>query len=221
VCGLECPDEMVAIGTAFCMDRYEAARIDATFDSAGSDESDIKTEAGVMPWMVVPMDAAALARFQAACEGRGKRLCTPNEFYLACTGPGPTPSSYVFGDVFDPEICNCVDTWCDDYCAENGIPPAECNMSSNCGYHCGTVTESEPCFKPMPTGQFPGCTNGYGTFDLCGNLWEIVPSETDPRGFEIRGGAFNCAGPEVRLQCTFNASWTALYAGFRCCLTPP
>ncbi len=221
VCGLVCPDGMVAVGTAFCMDRYEAARIDATADDAGSDESAIKTEAGVMPWMVNPLDSAAMSAFGAACEGRGRRLCTANEFYLACTGPGPTPTTYVYGDTFDPETCNCVDTWCDDYCEDNGIPPAECNTDMNCGYRCGTSSSSTTCFRPMPTGQFPGCTNAYGTFDLNGNMWEAVLSETDPRGFEIRGGAFNCATPNVRLQCTFNASWNALFAGFRCCLTPP
>ena len=69
----------------------------------------------------------------------------------------------------------------------------------------------------MPTGDFFACTNDYGTFDICGNVWEIVPSDTDLRGYEVRGGAFNCAGASARLQCTFNAGWTALYAGFRCC----
>jgi hypothetical protein len=101
-----------------------------------------------------------------------------------------------------------VDTFCDDYCQENDIDP--CNTGPNCGY-------AYYCFHAMPTGWFPDCTNGYGTLDLNGNLWEIVPSTSDPRGYEVRGGAFNCAGAATRLQCTFNAGWTGLFAGFRCC----
>lgn len=221
VCGIDCPDEMVAIGTAFCMDRHEAARIDATFSEAGTDETSIKTEANVMPWIENPMDASVMARFDAACASVGKRMCDENEFYLACIGTGPTPTMYVFGDVFDRETCNCVDTWCDDYCVDHGIPPGECNTSPNCGYNCGHAGSGTWCFHSVPTRQFPSCTNAYGTFDLCGNGWEIVFSTDDPRGYEIRGGAFNCASASARLSCEFNASWAPLFAGFRCCLTPP
>ena len=106
-----------------------------------------------------------------------------------------------------------MDTFCDEYCEANGIPPAECSTAPNCGY-------TYNCFHASPTGAFPGCTNTFGTFDITGNAWEVVPSQSDPRGYEVRGGAFNCASAAVRLQCTFNASWTALYAGFRCCLDP-
>ena len=93
---------------------------------------------------------------------------------------------------------------------ENGIPPGECSTSLNCGY-------TYDCFHVDPTGLFPTCTNKYGHFDINGNVWEVVPSADDDRGFEIRGGAFNCASPDQRVTCGFNAGWEALYAGFRCC----
>jgi hypothetical protein len=221
VCGIDCPEDMVAIGTAFCMDRYEAARIDATFNDPGTDETSIKSVPNVMPWIENPMDNSVFSMFGAACASVGKRMCDVDEFYLACIGAG-TPTAYVFGDTFDPETCNCVDTWCDDYCVEHDIPMSECITSANCGYHCGTAGSTTECFHAVPTAQFLDCTNGYGHYDLCGNGWEIVVSGSDPygRNYEIRGGAFNCAGAFERLRCDFNAGWAALFAGFRCCLTP-
>ena len=203
-----CPDDMVMIGTAFCIDRYEASRADATATSAGSDESVALSRPGVLPWMVNPLSADHFETFKAACAAAGKRICEKDEWVTACTGPNQT--LYVYGSVFDREACNCVDTYCDDYCEEQSIAPESCNTASNCGY-------DYYCFHEVPTGTFPECTNEDGTFDINGNVWEVVPSDTDARGYEVRGGAFNCASPSVRVNCSFNATWSALYAGFRCC----
>ncbi len=226
-CEIACPEFTVRIPSdseldvdrAFCMDKYEASRSDATFDSMGSDTSVAVSQPGVIPWSVTPMSATALATFQSACSAAGKHLCTKQRWYTGCTGPDR--NTYAFGNSFDPEICNCVATFCDDYCADHGIDPGSCNTNiSNCGYYCGEISDPpvrNECFHVEPTGQYPGCANAFGAMDMSGNLWEIVPSEDDARGYEIRGGAFNCAGPTDRLQCTFNATWTSLYAGFRCC----
>jgi len=212
VCGPECPAEMVAIGAELCMDRYEASRPDADAEQAGTNESVATSRAGVLPWMVNPMNAAHLTTFQAACAAAGKHLCTREEWLAACTGP-PPGTSYVYGNTFDRETCNCVDTFCDDYCEDHGIPPGSCSTAANCGY-------TYSCFRVAPTGSFPQCTNEYGTFDVSGNVWEVVPSADDGRGYEVRGGAFNCASAAARLRCTYNATWNELYAGFRCCGTP-
>ena len=203
---LECPEDMVSVEDAFCMDIYEASRSDATEDSMGHDNSTAVSRPGVIPWYTNPMSGDVLTLYELACQTAGKRLCSRQEFFSACSGPDD--STYVFGNAFDREICNCVDTFCDDYCEEHGIP--NCNTSANCGYTYNS-------FRIQPTGTFPGCTNSYGTFDLCGNVWEIVPSVEDSRGYEVRGGAFNCASARNRLACGFNAGWTDLYAGFRCC----
>jgi hypothetical protein len=210
VCAPTCPEDMVMVGSDFCIDIYEASRPDATPFDPGTNETMATSRPGVLPWMVNPMTYDHLLTFQAACQAAGKHLCTKEEWYSACTGPDPG-NLYVFGNTFDREICNCVDTFCDDYCEANDIAPADCSMGANCGY-------TYYCFHEVPTGEFPGCTNTYGTFDICGNVWEVVPSDTDSRGYEVRGGAFNCASASARLQCTYNAGWTALYAGFRCCL---
>lgn len=204
----DCPADMVPVG-AVCVDVYEASRPDATEVDQGTATGPAQSVAGVIPWHVPTMTPEALAAFQAACKAAGKRICEPSDWLAACEGP--QANLYVFGDTFDPETCNCVDTFCDDYCADNGIPPGSCVTDANCGYTYG-------CFRVTPTGSFPDCTNELGTYDVTGNVWEVVPSTADPRGYEVRGGAYNCAGAESRLQCTFNAQWTQLFAGFRCCL---
>jgi hypothetical protein len=212
VCGIDCPCDMVPVDSAFCIDRYEASRPDATAANAGADESVATSRAGVLPWMVNPLTRGDFLRFHAACEAAGKDLCASDEWFASCTGP-PPGTAYAFGDTFDREICNCVDTFCDDHCAENGIPPTQCNTGTNCGY-------AYNCFRAMPTGTFTACASAYGALDVNGNAWEVVASDSDPRGYEVRGGAFNCASPAVRLRCTFNAGWADLHAGFRCCSAP-
>lgn len=202
-----CPDDMIAAGRV-CVDIWEASRGDATAESQGIETGWAYSRPGVIPWYVNPMSVEVLAEFEAACAAAGKRLCSAGEWEHTCSGPAET--TYVFGNLFDRETCNCVDTFCDDHCLDSGIPEDECIMTDNCGY-------TYSCYHVVPTGELGGCTNELGTFDINGNVWEIVLSTTDGRGYEVRGGAFNCASAPSRLQCVFNAAWDALYAGFRCC----
>jgi hypothetical protein len=215
---LECPEGMVPVGSLWCIDRFEASRPDASADEPGTDGNLALSRAGVLPWAVNPMTAAAFAEFQAACEAAGKTLCGKDEWQYACAAE--EGRAFVYGDVYDREICNGVDTWCDDFCADHDIEP--CVDTKNCGY---TLTYSfpdraPPALKLTPTGAMPGCTNEFGHFDIAGNLWEVVLADDDPRGFEVHGGAFDCANADERHRCSFNAGWDELWAGFRCCWRP-
>jgi formylglycine-generating enzyme required for sulfatase activity len=201
---------MVPVGLAYCIDKYECSRSDATAQDAGRNDSIALSRPGVLPWMVNPMSSTHLSEFESACVAAGKHLCTREEWFAACSGTQQT--TYVYGNTFDREACNCVDTFCDDYCAEHTIDSAQCRMTSDCGY-------TYNCYHPVPTAQFGNCTNDYGTLDMNGNVWEIVKSTEDARGYEVRGGAFNCASAAQRVNCSFNANWLELYAGFRCCKT--
>ncbi len=198
-----CPSDMAEIGN-ICVDRYEASRGNATADNAGDDETIARSVPGVLPWMVNPMNDAALATFKTACVAAGKRLCSVGEWTAACEGP--EKRIYHFGNTYDRETCNNVDVFCDDHCAANAIDP--CSTAANCGY-------TYNCFHVVPTASFPNCTAGDGLFDVNGNVWEAVDNGFG--GFVIKGGAFNCASAADRLKCSFAAGWTDLYAGFRCC----
>ena len=206
---LMCPEGMVRVGDAYCIDRYEASRPDASADDMGTDTTRAVSRPGVIPWYQNPLSQAVVDQFAAACRRAGKHLCTRDEWYAACAGSAE--SVYVFGDVFNPETCNSVDTFCDDYCQENAI--ADCVLEADCGYAYGS-------FHIAPTGSFPDCVDEYGALDITGNVWEVVTSDRDYRGCEVRGGAFNCAGAAERLKCRYNAGWNQLYAGFRCCWGP-
>jgi hypothetical protein len=83
------PDEQIRVGAAYpgvgyWVDKYEAARPDATSASDGALEHRSCSMLGVLPWGSVSHDVAA-----AACLAAGKRLCTESEWGDACGG-GPT-----------------------------------------------------------------------------------------------------------------------------------
>lgn len=213
---LSCPDDMVlipanpdlGIDCPFCIDKYEASRPDATAENQGSDNSLAVSRPGVIPRYVNPMTEAVFDEMKAAAAAAGKRLCTAAEWTAACSGNSGL--TYAFGNTFDPLTCNCIDSFCAGYCADTGIPAGECDTGTNCG-------STYICYHVVPTGEFTACNSAQGVFDLNGNVWEIVISSTDPRGYEIRGGAYNDSNAASRLRCDFNANWQMLYAGFRCC----
>lgn len=199
-----CPYDMVAVGT-ICVDRFEASRTDATETDQGKNEEKALSVPGVMPWMVNPVTDEHFETFKKACEASGKRLCRNNEWTATCQGPETL--TYSWGENFERNICNNVDTFCDEHCEENEISEGECNTFPNCGY-------DYYCFKVVATGIFENCTNYNGIHDINGNVWEITDNGD---GYSVKGGAFNCSNAQERLKCSYSAGWTKLYAGFRCC----
>lgn len=176
-----CPDDMVPVANLFCVDRYEASRTDATAKTMGTDFSRAVSVKGALPWMFVDNAIA-----EAACAGAGKRLCTSDEWLLACQGP--EGHVYAYGDTYEPTTCNGID-------ALGG-----------------------GAFQVAPTGSFASCTNGWGVFDMNGNVWEHVAGGDDTR---VRGGAFNCMDSAALHKCGYiPGNWSPSALGFRCCLTP-
>ncbi len=190
--GGQCPAGMVPVENQFCIDAYEASRVDATSSSSGSDESMAQSVSGVMPWKV-----SSLAEAEAACGAAGKRLCEPGEWYQACTGPDGT--EYPYGDTYEAETCNGIDTHCD---CEDG------SHYDGCYYECGGS------YYLLATGSLGSCTNEYGVFDISGNLWEYVAGAADD---QVRGGAYNCGDSASTHKCDFDLTWTPSARGFRCC----
>jgi len=197
---LICPDDMVPVNRSFCIDRYEASKPDATVSSSGADSTMATSRPGVMPWQITNNEAA-----EEACRAAGKTLCTSDRWHLACAGPDNT--EYGYGDDYDPLICNGIDTYC--FC-----DGTSCGESTPCPYpHC--YSECGASFRLMPTGSFPSCTNGWGVFDMNGNLWEHVAGGSE---MTIRGGAFNFMDLERLHRCSYvPGNWAPSARGFRCC----
>jgi len=180
-----CPPDMVVVESAFCIDIYEASRPDATASSTGSATDMAVSQPGVLPWRYTSFAEAA-----GACARAGKRLCEPAEWEQACRGPAGT--TYCYGDIYEPETCNGIDTF--EY----------------------------PTFHIVPTGTLTGCTNAYGVYDINGNIWERVqpPTASPALGSAGRGGAYNCSDSEALHSCGYEAFWgndPVSNFGFRCC----
>lgn len=95
----KCPSDMVPVGLCLCIDRFEAARPDATESFAGTNNSYATSRAGVLPWSEVDWNTA-----DAACRAAGKRLCTAYEWRLACQGVANY--TYPYGNEYNPSTCN-------------------------------------------------------------------------------------------------------------------
>lgn len=101
-----CPVDMVNIGDAFCIDRYEASRPDASDSFKGADESSATSRQGVLPWQLNhAQDESETAR--SACLNANKDLCTSSQWLVACRGPEAT--TYAYGDQYETGICNGID----------------------------------------------------------------------------------------------------------------
>lgn len=98
---------------------------------------------------------------------------------------GPTDRVYAYGNEYEPATCNGIDAF--------GLQ----------------------FFHPTPTGSFPGCTNGYGVYDMNGNFWEHTAEGSDKT---VRGGAYNCSDSRTLHRCDYNPQvWAPSARGFRCC----
>jgi formylglycine-generating enzyme len=175
---------------------------------------------------------------QTMCTIQGKRLCTQDEWSLACRADpeGGADSLYAYGDQLDLDICN-----------TNKPRPAPIKCSGQNAQKawetCGTDTE--------PAGSFPKCRSRFGVFDQHGNVAEIMTrKETAQDGTstvfsQLKGSAFFYAevsrnpnesqkpgGRETYPDhCNFDPRWHVepisgawhvnYHLGFRCCKTIP
>jgi len=98
---------------------------------------------------------------------------------------GPGDTVYTYGDNYGAQTCNGLDTF------------------------------GQGSHHIAPTGSLEGCTNGFGVFDMSGNVWEHTD---DGDGTTVRGGAYNCYYPATRLRCDYvPGDWVPTALGFRCC----
>jgi formylglycine-generating enzyme len=142
------------------------------------------------------------------CEKRGKRLCSEQEWELACEGPKHLPWAY--GWSLNKKLCNSDKAW-------KQVDFAAFDKGREEG-----LAESERLWQGTPSGRYKTCVSPFGVFDMIGNLEEWVttrPSRDKPGA--LMGGFWSkpwtgCRGTNDAHQATF-----AFYeTGFRCCKDP-
>lgn len=178
---------------SFFIDRYEASQpIDHTYLYSCSVPN-------AQPWVNVSWQDA-----KTACEEANKRLCSEEEWELACAGL--LQNTYPYGNEYDPQACNGVeyDPDCDDEQDDDAI------QNTGTAYGC-----------PSPPAQ-SHCVSDYNVYDMSGNVREwtdtLVPDTTNT--YRIRGGSIYSSAPGLTCQFDFGLATADFFfenLGFRCC----
>ncbi|MCB9682702.1 MAG: thioredoxin domain-containing protein [Alphaproteobacteria bacterium] len=144
-----------------------------------------------------------------ACTKAGKRMCTEQEWVAACQGAEP------IDDDGDGEFA-------DDMIEGNAYPYADFHTPGLCwdGKDGPPASPDQP-WRPVYTGEMPGCVTASGVYDLTGNVEEWVGA-TEASAV-LLGGAFDTADDHARCyrrNDTFGAGYNNQRTGFRCCRNP-
>lgn len=165
---------------------------------------------------------------EALCELAGKRLCTQDEWVLACAGDpmGGGRQKFAYGDALDFTACNTNKSSKSTGCDAKSVKSA--------WKTCPTRTE--------PSGAFPRCRSRFGVFDLHGNVAEAMTriDEDGTRVSQLKGSAWfyvdvarrpwdkptkenypdHCAhDPRWHVEPMRDAMHSNYHLGFRCCVT--
>ncbi|MGK3968188.1 formylglycine-generating enzyme family protein [Sorangium sp. So ce118] len=172
----------------YCVDRYEWPN-----------------RKGELPALLVSWREAV-----KACEGVGKRLCTEDEFNLACEGEEMLP--YTYGYVRDPAKCN----------IDRPFRQRELTLYryERCMKHPKCKAELERLDQRVPAGSMPGCVSPFGAYDLNGNIneWVVRPGRKSPDRSGLKGGWWGPMRGRCRPTVGFHKEEDYGYEqGFRCC----
>jgi hypothetical protein len=211
-----CPADMASIDDRFCVDKYEASLVEILPN--GQEQAwpyylpveghvvRAVSEKGVYPQGYISEKQAI-----EACGRSGKRLCKPKEWKTACKGP--ESKQFGYANERRPGTCN-----------DTGRSPMGMFYGAQiaAGHGWTFANMNDPQLNQQDktlaeTGSHDGCTNGYGVYDMVGNLHEWVD---DPAG-TFQGGYYldvteNGDGCGYRTDA--HAAWYHDYStGFRCC----
>lgn len=113
---------------------------------------------------------------KSALEARGERLCTADEWTLACEGPDMQPYPYGDGYTRDRAACNF------DNPVPKGLDVFNAKRPTD-------LTSLALDWMLAPAGSMPGCVSPYGVYDMVGNLDELVVNESGhPYKSGLKGG---------------------------------
>jgi sulfatase modifying factor 1 len=209
-----CPRSMVDIEGRFCIDRYEASLLDVLPNGDERPHSpfgavaDLSRVRAVSAPNVFPQGYISAVEAQRACGASGKRLCRVAEWGKACRGPDP--KSFGYADRREPGRCN-----------DTGKNPV---ISLYGRGHWNWTTMNQPDLNQLDgtlakTGDHAGCTNGYGVYDMVGNLheWVADPSGTFYGGYYSDVSSVGHGEGCGYLTTAHEARYHDYSTGFRCC----
>jgi hypothetical protein len=207
-----CPAGMTASpdGT-YCIDRYEAMLVEVLGDGTLAPFSPYVNPGATRVRALsveraVPQGYITQVQAAAACAEAGKRLCTDDEWLLACQGA----EGRLYPHGGDASACNTV---------------RECHPAIQYFETTADWIWSElgnPCLNQLPdglapTGDYAGCVSPEGVYDLVGNLheWTADPAGTFRGGFYV-DALINGTGCLYRTTAHDVSHWD-YSTGFRCC----
>ncbi len=217
-----CPSGMTRV-TSYCMDTYEAFVV--TVDAAGNEHAHspyvVIGDLGVRAKNArgaVPQGYISQRQATAACSAAGKRLCSAQEFVLACRGPNAA-NDYPYGGTVDKK----------GYCNEGkgssmtrffGSDP---NKWTYAEFNDPKLNEWDGGLAP--SGAYAKCVSPYGLYDCMGNLHEWGSDAADAKGHgRFRGGFYGDAeinGPGcLYVTSAHELGYHDYSTGFRCCAAP-
>jgi hypothetical protein len=170
---------------AFCVDRFEYPNVP-----------------NALPAMLLTFEDA-----EAACRHERKRLCTDQEWTIACEGPEHAP--YPQGFAPGPEACN----------VGPALRKVPVEKIWDARHLAAVVDEFD---RRAPAGAYRQCTSGFGIGDLAGNVSEWVKTSSG-HGSEraLKGGDFTTGAVDCRAVTAIRAAHYAAFAvGARCCADP-
>jgi sulfatase modifying factor 1 len=215
-----CPREMANVEGRFCIDKWEGSLVEVLSDGRevpwppyGVVDPSHQLRA-VAAANVFPQAYISAAQATRACAASGKRLCAPVEWRKACAGPDA--STFGYGTERVSGRCN----------DEGRSPMLELYPQVAQSWNLVGMTEmNDPRLNQLdgtlaPTGAHTGCTNGYGVFDMVGNLheWTNDPNGTFQGGYylDTHKNGDGCTYRTVAHEFTYHDYST----GFRCCADP-
>ncbi|MFO0759785.1 MAG: SUMF1/EgtB/PvdO family nonheme iron enzyme [Byssovorax sp.] len=218
-----CPAEMSLVNGTVCVDRWEGAlvqtlsggreRLWSPYLPIDGHEGEVRavSRPGVIPQAYISGKQA-----ETACRASGKRLCSSDEWQTACRGPDNT--TFPYGNERRAGVCN------DDFRGLHPVPEAAALLGIpskslwSQGMNQSIINQLSDTL--LPTGERAECTNGYGVFDMVGNLHEWVgEAEGTFRGGYYMDTSKNGDGCSYATK-AHDFTYHDYSTGFRCCADP-
>ncbi len=214
-----CPPDMASVDDLYCIDRYEASLVELTEDGLELPWPHYLPVEGhvvraVSEKGVKPQGYISEKQSIEACGRSGKRLCKPSEWRKACKGP----ENLRYGYANEDEAKRCNNYGLSPVTRFWGNSSGDLSVQANWDNRRMNAPELNQMGQTLSgTGDHQDCSNGYGVYDMVGNIHEWVD---DPEGTFL-GGYFQDTklnGEGCNYRTDAHAAWYHDYStGFRCC----